>query len=295
MARKRNQSELETFIAGLFVLTVIGVWSWLKSDTTGFSSFLLYSITSILILCAIVTVLVFCIVKYKTDKKTRGYNGYLDRLSKYNTRKKNKNIPTQNPSPIHKQPLPPPYTNRTLSRNQDNIYFNNAKNQSLSDNDTSLERLSLSEENIDLPYPSLVNDSLNTDAGHSSVRRFKKRLFLSKCESFFYSHLKEATPVYLTIQCKVGLWAIVEHINDTDWNRISQKQLDFVIYDENSNNVLLVIELDDSSHFRVSVKKKDAAKNEILAEANIPILRIKASNYYDIDKLRTDIKSLIKR
>lgn len=103
-----------------------------------------------------------------------------------------------------------------------------------------------------------------------------------------------AAPKEYQVHCKVGLWGLVENLNREDWPKIAQKQLDFVLYDPERNLVVLVIELDDASHCNLDAQKRDAAKNAILAEAGIPVLRVRAASRYDVSALWVNIKAHIK-
>jgi len=142
-------------------------------------------------------------------------------------------------------------------------------------------------------------DSSHPDVPYSSpkhiTKRFRRRLFMTKAELEFYYSLKKAIPHSVTIHSHVGLWAIVDNIHHKDWNKISQKHIDFILYEEIENLVLLAIELDDSSHNSYSAQKRDAAKNEILQDAGIPLLRIWVTQYYDtktlVDKIIEAIKN----
>lgn len=59
-----------------------------------------------------------------------------------------------------------------------------------------------------------------------------------------------------------------------DRNRISQKHLDLVIIDSDTGRIRLAIEIDDRSHNKPKAQQNDQFKNNALAEARIPLLRI---------------------
>ena len=62
--------------------------------------------------------------------------------------------------------------------------------------------------------------------------------------------------------------------------KIAQKHFDFVIHDSDTSEILLVIELDDSSHNSKRAQKSDLFKNQACKSAGVPLLRILASNSY---------------
>ena len=122
---------------------------------------------------------------------------------------------------------------------------------------------------------------------------FTKKKLLTKTEHNFLWCLTQARPKGIAIACKVGLWGVVHNLQRNDWNKISQKHLDFVLYDLRKNDVLLVIELDDPSHLKERAQQRDRAKDSILNDAGIPILRIPTSKTYDINVLREKILARI--
>jgi len=77
-----------------------------------------------------------------------------------------------------------------------------------------------------------------------------------------------------------------------DFNKIAMKHFDFVICDKQSFSVLAVIELDDSSHNRSDRKTRDSFINDICGIACLPIIRIKASGFYNYDDIANIVYSV---
>ncbi|MBX3114538.1 MAG: DUF2726 domain-containing protein [Fimbriimonadaceae bacterium] len=77
---------------------------------------------------------------------------------------------------------------------------------------------------------------------------------------------------------KVSFKDVVDHgsngFKNGNFGRISQKHLDFVIIESDTGRIRLAIEIDDRSHQRADRQKSDQVKNQALAEAGIPILRL---------------------
>ncbi len=67
------------------------------------------------------------------------------------------------------------------------------------------------------------------------------------------------------------------------FNRVRQKVADFVICDK-SFNVVKIIELDDSSHSA----EKDVARDTLLAQAGIPVVRLNVKSSADRRRARPD-------
>ncbi|ADB17463.1 conserved hypothetical protein [Pirellula staleyi DSM 6068] len=76
-------------------------------------------------------------------------------------------------------------------------------------------------------------------------------------------------------------------------NRIAGKHIDFVICDNDTLEVKLAIELDDSSHRRPDRQERDRFVNAALAAAGLPLLRIKVEEQYETALLRKDIEDAL--
>jgi hypothetical protein len=79
------------------------------------------------------------------------------------------------------------------------------------------------------------------------------------------------------------------------FNKISQKHVDFVICDRNDFSPLLIIELDGGSHKEKSQSLRDELVNKVFKDADIPILHIKPTSFYEYKTLREEISQAIKK
>ena len=126
---------------------------------------------------------------------------------------------------------------------------------------------------------------------------YKATYVLSKGELVFYNTLKPVCDKYGYIVCpKVGLKDFIIVTKKRDYikwfRKISQKHVDFLICDKKLRPVL-AIELDDKSHELKKAKKNDEFKNELYKHINLPLIRVKAAQYYryqDIDSIISRIK-----
>ncbi len=128
---------------------------------------------------------------------------------------------------------------------------------------------------------------------------YQRRDFLSNAEMDFFQVLRQACGSDYYIAPKVGLWGLVqgektEYGNERGWAKISQKHLDFVLLNPRMMNPVLVVELDDSSHWRAERRAKDEQKDAILRQANIPILRVPVRASYDANKLKESVYAIIR-
>ena len=118
--------------------------------------------------------------------------------------------------------------------------------------------------------------------------KYKRAKFLTEHEKTSASIIKRFADRYNYIMsCKVRMVDVVEPINEDKslFGKISQKHFDFVLSD-NTGHVVLIIEINDSSHNSKSAKERDNVKNVILEDVGIPLLRTYNITEYQIsDKL----------
>lgn len=69
--------------------------------------------------------------------------------------------------------------------------------------------------------------------------------------------------------------------------------MDFALCDLRSREVVAVIELDDASHQRASVMKRDDFVNAALKAAGVPCVRVQAKRAYAPDEVRATVLSAI--
>lgn len=128
---------------------------------------------------------------------------------------------------------------------------------------------------------------------------YSSRVFLvSLAERRFFLALQRAVSPHLHVCPKVRV-ADVILCPAALWKRfggaISQKHFDFVLANPQSLRVACCIELDDSSHEKLSRRTRDAFLNETLHAADVPLLRFRARASYDSDALRRRIFATLRR
>lgn len=121
----------------------------------------------------------------------------------------------------------------------------------------------------------------------------------SEAEGRFLRVLREAAPE-LDVFGKVRLEDVIvakrglsKSERASARGRIKSRHVDFVLTDPKSTRVLLVVELDDSTHLSERAKKVDAFKDGALAAAGIPLLRVRASASYDVEDLSRRVRETI--
>jgi len=128
---------------------------------------------------------------------------------------------------------------------------------------------------------------------------FSRGTLLTKAELRFFNVLKQVVSKDQLISCKVRLADII-NCTDKNWKRgygpqISSKHIDFVLFDLQTSDIILCIELDDSSHSLPHRKKRDIFVDKSLDTANIPILRVKVTRGYDMAFLQKELKLAIRK
>lgn len=137
------------------------------------------------------------------------------------------------------------------------------------------------------------------DAKEENTLPFKKKdYFLSKAEISFFHVLGSILDEQWLIFTKIRLIDLVSIPRGTEnyqshRNRVQAKHVDFVLCDRKSVTPVLVIELDDSSHNKPNVQKRDQFVNAVMKAAGLPILRIPVQKGYDTRKLQQMLQAAL--
>jgi hypothetical protein len=110
---------------------------------------------------------------------------------------------------------------------------------------------------------------------------FKLKNLQTKNEVDFFERLKCVFPGYY-IGTQVAMSAIIETDNFRERPQFNTYYLDYVICDKKGEKPLMIIELDDRSHYSEKRKTQDKRKNGIIQSTGIPFIRYKAQISYDI-------------
>jgi hypothetical protein len=101
----------------------------------------------------------------------------------------------------------------------------------------------------------------------------------------FYRVLRRAVAGRYSISIKTRLADILkcpdELWDEPEGRRVSQKHVDFVLYDPWTCGIAAVVELDDRSHDDPRRRRRDRFLNEALSSAGVKLLRVKAASRYD--------------
>jgi very-short-patch-repair endonuclease len=121
----------------------------------------------------------------------------------------------------------------------------------------------------------------------------RRESLLSRGEFAFYRVLSQAvasrhgismkTRLADVVRCRPELWDTVHG------RRLSQKHVDFVIYDRFTAAIVAVVELDDQSHNVPDRRDRDAFVDRVLVALGVAIFRVRAASSYNIDALRLQL------
>ena len=121
----------------------------------------------------------------------------------------------------------------------------------------------------------------------------KRKYFLTPTEKMFFEVLLQIINNQYFIFPQIPMSSVIEVASGYHWrtyfNKIIRKSFDFVIFDKQNLNVLLVIELDDRSHERPDRIKRDRFVNESLKVVGLEILHIKPQQNYNTQELSQQI------
>ncbi len=127
-------------------------------------------------------------------------------------------------------------------------------------------------------------------APHPDVRtsfphHYTAKALLTPSEAKFHKCLEALSQHRCQILCKPRLADVFQHENFTDFNKVSQKHIDFLICRNDDWMPMLGIELDDASHERKDRKVRDMFVNDLFASVGIPLIRIHVSEVDQIEML----------
>ena len=142
-----------------------------------------------------------------------------------------------------------------------------------------------------------TNDEQNTKQDILENETYHKKEIFSKAELNFYKVCKLiADENELSIFPKMTLKEFL-YVQDEQgrknpykyFSKIDKKHIDFTLYDPKTNEIILCIELDDSSHKKEDRIKRDKYVDEVMKMAGIRLVRIPAKQSYNVNEIKDAI------
>lgn len=108
------------------------------------------------------------------------------------------------------------------------------------------------------------------DEEKSEIKIYERKEFMSTYELLFYEKIKDLENEYKIVP-QINLATIVKKINRGYINELF-KNIDFAIFDKDYKNVLLLIEINDSTHNKINRKDRDLKVKKICNDCNIKLI-----------------------
>lgn len=136
------------------------------------------------------------------------------------------------------------------------------------------------------------NSPVPTTTEYDLSKYESKQYVMTQTELIFYRELKKITDeLELTIFPQVDLERIIQvsDHNNSDRNRIKSRSIDFTIVNNKNCKIVSCIELDDYTHNTEKTKQADIFKNNLFQKVGIPLHRIKVSNTYNLEEIKSTL------
>ncbi len=104
----------------------------------------------------------------------------------------------------------------------------------------------------------------------SEIKIYERKEFMTTYELLFYEKMKDLEKEYKIVP-QINLATIVKKINKGYINELF-KNIDFAIFDKDYKNVLLLIEINDSTHNKINRKDRDLKVKKICNDSNIKLI-----------------------
>lgn len=127
----------------------------------------------------------------------------------------------------------------------------------------------------------------------TNYQYYKKNL-MTKSEKEFYNKIKtleQEIPVKIIPQ--VNLAAIIDKKGNSKYRNELFRNIDFGIFDQDLNDILLLVELNDSTHFLKKRKKRDESVKRICVKSNIKLITFYTNKPNEIHYVCERIKNEI--
>lgn len=123
---------------------------------------------------------------------------------------------------------------------------------------------------------------------------YKKKNIMTKSEYSFYLKIKDLEAYYKIVP-QINLATIIDKTDNSKFRNELFRNIDFAVFTKDYSTILLLIELNDTSHEKYSRKQRDIKVEEICKTSGIPLIKFytKYSNEkeYVINRILKEINS----
>ena len=144
----------------------------------------------------------------------------------------------------------------------------------------------------------VYKDSLNSkkDNEETTVPKdyIKKDSLLTKNELAFFNKLRILYKNKYHIQTQVSLRSVITKTKQSKYINELFKDIDFGLFDINTLEPLVLIELNDSTHKNANRYQRDLKVRKLLEESGIPLITFYSSMPNELDYLKKRVNEVIK-
>ena len=126
----------------------------------------------------------------------------------------------------------------------------------------------------------------------SKTYTYQKKCLMTEMEKKFFNAIKQSVGTDYTVQPQINLATIIEKQGDFKYQNELYRNIDFGIFDDNFN-VVLLIEINDETHNEPNRKKRDAKVRDISKTADIPMITFYTKYGVNQDYIDKKIKEYI--
>ena len=123
---------------------------------------------------------------------------------------------------------------------------------------------------------------------------YVKKDFMTRCELEFYDKIKELENDYKIVP-QLNLATVIKKINRGYYTELF-RNIDFAIFDKDYRELLLLIELNDSSHNYSNRRNRDLKVNDICTNAKIKLITFHTSypneKYYVLKRIKDELNNV---
>lgn len=121
--------------------------------------------------------------------------------------------------------------------------------------------------------------------------KYSKKNLMTDFEYTFYLKIKELEDeMDIRIIPQINLAAIIKKDNKTKYQSELYRNIDFAIFKKDLKEILLLIELNDSTHYKKNRKKRDKNVKDICGKANIKLITFYSKYQNEKEYVKNRIK-----
>lgn len=134
------------------------------------------------------------------------------------------------------------------------------------------------------------NSSLSNKKGIANYE-YKVKCLMTNYERYFYSILIELeSELDIKVHPQLNLSSVIEKITKTKYQNELFRNIDFALFDKYYNKLLLLIEINDTTHMSKSRRERDQKVTDICAKANIKLIKFYSKYPNEKDYVKNRIK-----